>query len=85
MPEHGTIAAGSGLGRLAEGTDRRAPQECRSAHLHLVGLEDAEEMLAATLVSSHNLAFLARLMAGARAAIVATRSITAPPARRGSG
>lgn len=31
----------------------------------------AEEMLAATLVSSHNLAFLARLMAGARAAIVA--------------
>jgi queuine tRNA-ribosyltransferase len=31
----------------------------------------AEEMLAATLVSSHNLAFLARVMAGARAAIVA--------------
>ncbi|HYC79381.1 MAG TPA: tRNA guanosine(34) transglycosylase Tgt [Planctomycetota bacterium] len=33
----------------------------------------AEEMLAATLVSSHNLAFLARLMAGARAAVVAGR------------
>jgi queuine tRNA-ribosyltransferase len=31
----------------------------------------AEEMLAATLVSSHNLSFLARLMRGARAAIAA--------------
>lgn len=45
----------------------------RFSRAYLRHLFMAEEMLAATLVSSHNLAYLARLAAGARAAIVAGR------------